>query len=722
MKNNKNLSKRIFAIALAFTILTYTSASLSTSAENTANKENTNYNTNIIYKQDLKVQLDIANKENKNNYYRSENHWNKFETVLKQSQEVYNNSNATQEQVNSATQNLKNSIFNLKSKYKLAIAIDKANSLNASDYTSSSWFIVKTRLNEALQVYNNDNSTIQEINNVEYYLHTAINNLKKQANKKFLKEQIDKAKALNKNDYTVESWEKFERILNHAISVYNSSNIYDQSVIDNATNNLKNAMAHLLISKDTVEKSHLKTQIDIANSLNHENYTDTSWNVFKNALEQAENVYNNSNATQDQVNFATQNLKNAIQQLQSKPQLPQVNKQELKNTIDHANTLNPNDYTNDSWATFKNALEQAENVYNNSNATQDQINSVTQNLKNAINSLASIVYKDYLKSEINKAESINSDNYIIDEAWENLQNKLKEAKNILSNPHVSQYQVNIAESDLNNAIKSINEKAYKEYLKEIIDKANKLDSDNYTNESWTNLQNNLSKAIETYNNPNSTQYEVDMVQMGLDNAIRSLQKKVNKDRLKNLIDQANNLNINEYTSYTWQNLEIALLEVVQVYNNPNAYEYQVYNATSMLENAIRQLEYKPNKKNLKNLIDFINNSNLNPNDYIESSWKRLEYEIEIAKSIYNNSNATQYMIDMAQRDIESALMGLEKRPNKQQLKNLIDSVSKLNYSDYTIESWRDLQISLDFGKSVYNDANSTQTDVDIALNYIQSEI
>ncbi len=121
-------------------------------------------------------------------------------------------------------------------------------------------------------------------------------------------------------------------------------------------------MAHSLISKDTVEKSDLKTQIDLAKSLNHENYTDTSWNVLKNALEQAENVYNNSNATQNQVDFATQNLKNAIQNLQSKPEAPQVNKQELKSIIEHANTLNPNDYTNDSWDTFKNALEQAENM------------------------------------------------------------------------------------------------------------------------------------------------------------------------------------------------------------------------------------------------------------------------------------------------------------------------------------------------------------------------
>ncbi len=134
MNNNKNLSKRIFSIALAFTILTYSSVSITTLAANNKNTENTNYSSNIIYKQELKAQLDIANKENKTNYYRSENHWNKFEAVLKQSQEVYNDSNATQGQVNFATQNLKNAIFNLKNKYKLAISIDKANSLNASDY------------------------------------------------------------------------------------------------------------------------------------------------------------------------------------------------------------------------------------------------------------------------------------------------------------------------------------------------------------------------------------------------------------------------------------------------------------------------------------------------------------------------------------------------------------------------------------------------------------
>ncbi len=519
------------------------------------------------------------------------------------------------------------------------------------------------------------------------------------------------------------SWNVLKNALEQAENVYSNSNA-TQNQVDSATQNLKNAIQNLQSKPETpqVNKQELKSIIEHANTLNPNDYTNDSWATFKNALEQAENIYNNSNATQNQVNSATQNLKNAIQNLQSKPHIPQSNKQELKNVIDFANTLNIDNYTYESWNKFYYQLKQAEDVYNSSNSTQSQINSATQNLKNSINSLISIVYKGYLEAEINKAETINKDNYIIDEAWVDFENKLNQAKNVLSNVHVSSYQVDTATNNLKNAIISLNEKAYKEYLKEAIDKANKLDSNDYTIESWTNLQNHLSKAIEIYNKSSSTQYEVDMAQMNLNNAIYSLQQNVNKDKLKNLIDQANSLNADDYTYYTWQNLEIALLEAVQVYNNPNAYEYEVYNATSMLENAIRQLEYKPNKEQLKNIIDFINKSNLNPNDYVKSSWKKLEYQLEIASSIYNNPNATQYMIDISKIDIQSALMNLEKKPNKNQLKNLIDYVSKLNHNDYTIESWRDLQIALDFGKSVYNDANSTQTDVDMASNYIQSEI
>ncbi|MDO5714903.1 MAG: S-layer homology domain-containing protein, partial [Tissierellia bacterium] len=104
------------------------------------------------------------------------------------------------------------------------------------------------------------------------------------------------------------------------------------------------------------------------------------------ALTNAHNIYNDSNATQVQVNQAKKELEDAIKGLDGKP-TPSVDKSELFDAIEEGKVVKGKDqYFNadDSLKTaFDEAMMNAQSIYNNPNATQDQVNQVTQALNEA---------------------------------------------------------------------------------------------------------------------------------------------------------------------------------------------------------------------------------------------------------------------------------------------------------------------------------------------------
>lgn len=74
-----------------------------------------------------------------------------------------------------------------------------------------------------------------------------------------------------------------------------------------------------------VDKSNLKTIIDEAKAYTSgDKYTTSTWNSFVEAYDNAVNVYNNSKATQSQVDGAAKSLRNAIDGLKVKPTQPSV--------------------------------------------------------------------------------------------------------------------------------------------------------------------------------------------------------------------------------------------------------------------------------------------------------------------------------------------------------------------------------------------------------------
>lgn len=127
---------------------------------------------------------------------------------------------------------------------------------------------------------------------------------------KYIYEQADK--------YTSDSINKLQNAYFNAQSRYESATTQDE--VDDATDKLNTAISQLVLIDQpvTIDKTMLRVAIDTATSyyMSLDKFTDESWNAMEEKLENAYEVYENENATQAEVNLATQELQDAIDGLE----------------------------------------------------------------------------------------------------------------------------------------------------------------------------------------------------------------------------------------------------------------------------------------------------------------------------------------------------------------------------------------------------------------------
>lgn len=266
-------------------------------------------------------------------------------------------------------------------------------------------------------------------------------------------------------------------------------------------------------------------------------YTEDTWGAFIKAWDAAKKARTDA-TTQKEVDDAAKALKDAIAALKEKPVTPdepELDYTQLKAQMDRAETYIPNKdkYTDDSWATMQNAWDEAKALYNNAN-TQDEIDAAAKKLKEAIDAL-----------------------------------KLK--------PIVS---------DLD----------YTE-LKAQIDRANTLEEDLYTAESWADMKEAWDKALALYGKAQS-QDEIDAAANALKAAIDALKLKpedvtsVDYEKLMELIDLAGELNEDDYTAESWKKFEAALEKAMAALSATTQEEVDA--AFDELKEAMENLEVKQN--------------------------------------------------------------------------------------------------------------------------------
>ena len=246
-----------------------------------------------------------------------------------------------------------------------------------------------------------------------------------------------------------------------------------QKALDDALAKLKAAEAALDGHAPTptptpsVDKSHLQQGIngsgDVKKSDDYNNAPSDKKQAYDHALDHANEVNNNPNATQDQVNQAAEDLKKAEHDL--KPaSTPSVDKSHLQQGINGSDDVhNSDDYTNapsDKKQAYDHALDHANEVNKDPNATQDQVNQATEDLKKAQKDLhdSATVDKSHLQSEVSDDVAFRArGSYLVADAphKDAYNAALSEARRVLADPNATQAQVNAALSKLREAKRNI---------------------------------------------------------------------------------------------------------------------------------------------------------------------------------------------------------------------------------------------------------------------------
>src|SRR5699024_7606608 len=237
------------------------------------------------------------------------------------------------------------------------------------------------------------------------------------------------------------------------------------------------------------------------------------------------------------------------------PEEPEVDTSELQNLVDSSSNYNSDDYTEESYTAYSEALSQANDVLSNADATQEDVNEALLALQNAINGLEDKpqINKDEIQSAIANAEKYDSKDYT-EESFSNLSQALSNARSVMSNEEATQQQVDEAKNALQSAVEGLEAKGDKTALQSLVDIAKEYTSEGYTEESFANLQSQITSAQAVLDNTNATQQQVDEAQSNLQSAIDGLEErpKADKTALQSAVDGAKEYSKDKYTEESFK--------------------------------------------------------------------------------------------------------------------------------------------------------------------------
>lgn len=446
---------------------------------------------------------------------------------------VVNDENATQEMVDAQTAAVKAADANLEeikvpvNKSGLQKRVDEANETvtNTAAYTEESLKALRVAIKAAQAVLNDPAATQEEVNAQTDALNAAIAALveKPVVDKTELQTAVADANKFaasdeNKEKYTEDSWKTLEEAITVAQAVLNKPEATQEEVND-ALKALTDAKENLKTKEPSVEKpgkAELEETVNDANAFvkgleNPEMYTEESLNALKEAIAMAEEVLASETATQDEINDAMRRVKEAKENLAQKK--PAVATEALENAIANAREL-ANDtatYTEESRAALNAAVDAAQKVLEDANATQETVDKQTEAVEAAIKALVKIkvpAETDKLKEAVKEAEELVKDTEKYSEESRNaLTDAIALAQEVLEDTNATQETVDKALEAVNAAKEALVEVGN---LRNVVDEAAKLtgETDKYTEDSVKALQAAIDEARKVLGNPKATKDEV----------------------------------------------------------------------------------------------------------------------------------------------------------------------------------------------------------------------
>lgn len=152
-------------------------------------------------------------------------------------------------------------------------------------------------------------------------IKNAVNALEEKGDKTSLKALIQEAESLSEENYTPNSFSKFKEALENAKKV-EADEEATVSAVSEAVSELTDAKNALILRADTSSLSALVAEMK---AKTNDGYTQKSWQYFCEALEKAEQILQDANASQTDVNICESVLREAAEGLEKETALDKNN-------------------------------------------------------------------------------------------------------------------------------------------------------------------------------------------------------------------------------------------------------------------------------------------------------------------------------------------------------------------------------------------------------------
>ena len=325
---------------------------------------------------------------------------------------------------------------------------------------------------------------------------------------------------------------------------------------------------------------------------------------------------------------------------------------------------------------------------------------------------------------LSNAEGINTPNAIAE-----FTTAVETAKSVLTNTNASQVEVDEAVEALKTAKAKFDEALVvdKADLNKLIENAgeaiNKLNKYSGTEKLVAKMEAAVLEAKVIANDANVTKDVVDAASGKLVDLIAEANEKlaelengIFKTHLIITVEEANKVTeaeLSKVVPVVVTEFKAALAEAQGLLANSNATQEQIDASFTRLSKAMQMLSFeKGDKQYLIALVERIDT--LDGNNYIKSTWDKLQGVVAIANGVIADENALEAEVTETYTNLIRSFLELRLKPNKDALNDLINKMESLDSSKYTSETWAVLESELANAKNILANEEATSEDVDNA--------
>lgn len=245
-------------------------------------------------------------------------------------------------------------------------------------------------------------------------------------------------------------------------------------------------------------------------------------------------------------------------------------------------------------------------------------------------------------------------------------------------------------------------------------------SDFYTPKSYAEYEKALAHAQEVLEKDDPSGFTLYNATQDLKNSIKKLQKKADKSSLAEIISNAKSIDISPYIPKTQSALLDAIELAEKVFEDENAVDDDVQKVKTNIDTAIEGLILIPDKNELSAIYDTA--LEIEEDKYISQTYEKLEKALSDAKSVIKDENAIEETVKTTLQALLDAIEGLEERPDKTELIQLIATASGCDCDKYTTSSYNSLQNAISSANKTVNDKDANKDSVNLAIIEIQQAI